>query len=150
MKVCFRCKQEKKLTELYRNCRKVDGRCPTCKVCMRDYESRRPSRNTYREDPEGQKRRVRRYQARRKYRVPEKLLDEVLHRAEHGTCEICGKAAPVDAYHKRHHIDHDHKTGEYRGILCKDCNRMLGSARDNPEILRRAVAYLEERAGRVY
>ena len=42
-------------------------------------------------------------------------------------------------------IDHNHNTGEFRGILCKTCNRALGLFRDSPAILRRATDYLETR-----
>lgn len=39
--------------------------------------------------------------------------------------------------------DHDHKTGEVRGALCKHCNDLLGRVRDNPAYFRRMIAYLE-------
>lgn len=40
-------------------------------------------------------------------------------------------------------VDHCHKTGEIRGVLCDHCNRMLGYAKDNPVILLRAIQYLK-------
>jgi hypothetical protein len=40
------------------------------------------------------------------------------------------------------HMDHDHSTGQLRGILCQQCNLMLGHAKDNLETLRAAIAYL--------
>jgi hypothetical protein len=40
------------------------------------------------------------------------------------------------------HIDHDHLTGELRGILCKGCNIALGVVRDSPDTLFRLAAYL--------
>lgn len=41
------------------------------------------------------------------------------------------------------HVDHDHKTGLVRGLLCQNCNIMLAHGRDNPDYLRSGAAYLE-------
>lgn len=38
--------------------------------------------------------------------------------------------------------DHDHATGQPRGILCNTCNSMLGHAHDNPDVLEKGAAYL--------
>ncbi len=40
-------------------------------------------------------------------------------------------------------IDHNHETGEFRGVLCKQCNRALGMFGDSPKVLRNALEYLE-------
>lgn len=40
-------------------------------------------------------------------------------------------------------IDHNHQTGEIRGLLCSPCNRAIGQLQDNPNILRKAANYLE-------
>ena len=56
-------------------------------------------------------------------------------------CEICEIEFPDT---KNQHIDHDHATGKVRGVLCASCNMMLGNAKDNPDILRRAVEYLNK------
>ena len=54
-------------------------------------------------------------------------------------CEICGiKEGKLC-------IDHDHVTGVIRGVLCHSCNSSIGHFRDNPELLRKAAIYLEER-----
>lgn len=42
-------------------------------------------------------------------------------------------------------LDHNHVTGEIRGLLCIKCNRGLGLFMDNPELLREAARYLERR-----
>ena len=57
-----------------------------------------------------------------------------------GGCAICGK--PQDQEKKRFPVDHCHKTGQVRGILCGNCNRALGLLQDNPSLLVRATSYL--------
>lgn len=67
--------------------------------------------------------------------------------AEQGNaCAICRD--PLDAHkrNRRAHVDHDHKTGEVRGILCGRCNPALGAFRDRPELLEAAAQYLRQRA----
>jgi hypothetical protein len=51
-------------------------------------------------------------------------------------CAICGAAENLG-------IDHCHTTGAIRGVLCGHCNSTLGFARDSPEILLSAAAYLK-------
>ncbi|MEV4708088.1 endonuclease VII domain-containing protein [Actinoplanes sp. NPDC049316] len=53
-----------------------------------------------------------------------------------GVCAICGGDDPQ-------HLDHDHRTGEVRGILCFNCNGGLGQFRDDPVLLADAIAYLK-------
>lgn len=57
-----------------------------------------------------------------------------------GVCAICGrppKNTPLN-------VDHDHKTGLVRGLLCWHCNsRVIGAARDEPSVLRKAAKYLD-------
>ncbi len=56
-------------------------------------------------------------------------------------CAICETAHSYDP-HKRLQVDHDHTTGRIRGLLCGNCNRFIGQARDDIGILRRGISYL--------
>ena len=55
-------------------------------------------------------------------------------------CMIC-KSPPG---HKSLHIDHDHKTGKVRGLLCHGCNTAIGLMKDDINILIKAIEYLKE------
>jgi hypothetical protein len=57
-----------------------------------------------------------------------------------GVCKICSR--PPRDKKKRLHVDHCHKTGKIRGLLCLHCNVMIGKAEDDPKRLERAAAYL--------
>jgi hypothetical protein len=69
---------------------------------------------------------------------PERLAELV--ELQDGKCAICRKGQNIKALA----VDHDHKTGAVRGLLCQRCNReILGAAFDSVSILRSAVRYLE-------
>jgi hypothetical protein len=62
--------------------------------------------------------------------------------AQNGVCAIC-LTIDVRAINTRNvHLDHCHKTGTFRGILCPNCNLSLGRFEDNPERLIRAAEYV--------
>lgn len=62
--------------------------------------------------------------------------------AQGGGCAICTSPVHPGKDLRRLHIDHDHETGRVRGILCANCNRVLGLVGDDPELLIRASEYL--------
>lgn len=59
-----------------------------------------------------------------------------LRAAQGDRCAICGNAEPQ-------HLDHDHKTGVTRQLLCQRCNQGLGLFRDDPKLLHAAAFYVE-------
>ena len=62
-----------------------------------------------------------------------------LFKKNDGSCEICGTK---DFGNKKPHIDHDHKTNKVRGLLCSNCNLLIGYAGENVEVLKKAIQYL--------
>lgn len=66
---------------------------------------------------------------------------------QNGVCATCLRPAPNgNRYHVRFFLDHSHATGRRRGLLCFNCNRGIGLFGDDPQVLRRAAAYLERYA----
>ena len=72
---------------------------------------------------------------------PYRQLYVDLFEAQQGLCGICKE--PM----KRPLLDHCHKTMEVRGLLCSNCNVGLGQFKDNPDLLKAALFYIENNAG---
>ena len=70
------------------------------------------------------------------YKTKYNLELEFVEEAKSRGCEICGTTEG------KLNVDHDHKTGEFRGILCSKCNWAIGLLNDNPELLLEAAVYL--------
>ena len=62
-------------------------------------------------------------------------------RLQLGLCAICLRALE-QGDPRGTHVDHDHQTNTFRGLLCGNCNRGLGSFRDSADLLNRAIEYL--------
>jgi transposase InsO family protein len=66
---------------------------------------------------------MRAYHLRRKYGLSQEDYDAMLL-SQNGKCKICGKNQSESV--RMFHVDHDHSTGDVRGILCNRCNTSLG------------------------
>lgn len=78
----------------------------------------------------------------KKYGITEDDYQALLQKQK-GLCGCCGRSATL--FRQRLSVDHDHKTGEIRGLLCIFCNRyVIGRYRrsDGTTILQKAIAYL--------
>jgi hypothetical protein len=82
----------------------------------------------------------RKYRLKAEYGITPEQYDAML-RAQGGRCAICLGREPGN-WHNKLVIDHDHKTGRVRELLCHNCNMFIGHADDDEGILRRAAAYL--------
>jgi len=74
----------------------------------------------------------------RRYGIDQIIYERMLKEQNH-KCAICGG---VNVSGRSLSIDHCHETGKVRGLLCSLCNTLLGVAKDNVRILRRAMEYL--------
>jgi hypothetical protein len=125
-KRCPDCGLTKPLDEFPRNRNTKDGRHPYCKPChnARGKESKQRLYGGSRH-----------YHLMRRYGIGADDFDRMVVE-QGGVCAICGRPDPE-------HVDHDHETGEVRGILCFNCNGGLGQFRDDVDALRSAAVYLE-------
>lgn len=133
MKICPNCKVEKHIEDYW----KGQSSCIDCTKYKQKnrWNSRTP------------KKRLEQH-LKYKYGVsPEEFLEAL--ESQNGNCAICEISLPdLFIYENRRRgyaIDHNHQTGEFRGILCLSCNTLLGMAKDDPEILKEAILYLEIR-----
>lgn len=71
---------------------------------------------------------------------------EALAEKQHGLCAICRRPETTVSKDGRQWtlaVDHDHKTGTVRGLLCTPCNRGIGFLGDDADLLLTAAAYLQ-------
>ena len=154
-KLCRKCNTVKPLSEFRKDGRKdkktkygVKYECEKCEIKRRKkyYKSnvekvKETLQKWQKENPEKyqehkKKERSRRY--KRKYGIDEDEYLEIVKKQD-GRCRIC-KRKP-----RRLVVDHDHKTGNFRGLLCHSCNVALGLAQDNTQTLLEMVKYLQNK-----
>lgn len=130
-KKCPRCGKDKSLEDFVRNRSRPQGRGSYCRRCHNE------DQRGWHESRGGRWRYLVRYRYGADSTVVERMLE-----GQGRKCAICRKRGAT-------HVDHDHDTGVLRGILCFNCNRMLGYARDDLIWFEKAIAYLEQHSGDV-
>ena len=82
---------------------------------------------------------------KKNYGLNLKEYNEIL-KNQNGVCLICGNKEITKGRHTDKiislSVDHDHKTGQVRGLLCYSCNVGLGAFKDDVQLLRNAIAYI--------
>jgi hypothetical protein len=71
---------------------------------------------------------------------------QFLHIIQQGRCAVCHNSEVIKVKSgttKRLSVDHDHNTGQIRGLLCSHCNHGLGNFKDSIEYLKAAIQYLK-------
>lgn len=164
MKKCSRCGEMKKADDFYvRGNGRLTSWCRPCHIKATDeYRSRDPQRwKAYQKQYRSERReQMVKYSQAYKLRHPDRVRDqwyrtnygiglaqyEAMLADQGGRCAACQEVPPSDAKkasQRMLNVDHDHETGEVRGLLCSRCNRILGFAEDRPAVLLALVAYLD-------
>lgn len=142
VKTCRDCGSSKPLSEFNAHSGSKDGRHYYCRAChairgRRNYEKRKAD----------QLDRFRHIE--RTYGISREAYTSMLERQE-GRCAICAES--FDTVNTRSPsapcVDHNHATGQIRGLLCNHCNRALGLFKDNPTYMKNAIRYLDNCHGR--
>ena len=120
---CKTCNREKELHLFYSTPKW------TCKSCFRKTDAYQNQRDRYLQD---------------KYGITVEEYN-VLLEAGKGSCWICGGKSGG----KNLAVDHNHRNGRVRGLLCKRCNSVLARMMDDGELLWKAYDYLGFDGGRV-
>jgi hypothetical protein len=111
---CRKCGISKPVTAFHKQGRR--GRHSWCKECFNAYARETRSRNYSSEQKQ-------RWNLSRRYKMTRQAVAAMLD-AQGGRCGIC-----AGQLHKPH-IDHDHRTGKVRGLLCHRCNIVIGGWED--------------------
>jgi hypothetical protein len=148
-KTCFRCEKTKPESEFYSTPNgRLQASCKKCHSDRRKAERRlKAARLLNGEETERDlrdRRKASEHQLKRSYSL---TLEEYEARfaEQKGLCLICGNPETMIRHGKlvRLAVDHCHRTGVVRGLLCSNCNRALGLLGDDPALARSAAAYLE-------
>lgn len=132
LKYCYSCEQDLPIKDFWADSSRPDGKCHKCKNCMRQRNT-----NYRKSNPE----KFAAYQLKnacKKHGI--KVSDfEWLKKRQKNLCAICQRP---QIRGKRLAIDHCHRTGRVRGLLCDGCNGGLGLFGDDPERLQAAIEYI--------
>ena len=162
MKICSCCKELKESNCFYKQNSAEDGLDPRCIPC-----SKKSKKETYKKTKEKAQLRTdrwknsnkqnvskhnKRYDIKKRFGLTLEEYDLISLRfwtEQNGCCAICGfeatsygKATAKDK--NTLHLDHCHKTGKIRGLLCMKCNSALGYFGDSSDTLYKAYIYLNK------
>ena len=140
MRTCKICNEAKPLTEFYQTVRNREpygyhGKCKSCYV-KKQQENYDPIKK-------------RDENLKRVYGIGIEEYNTLLEK-QNNRCAICestdpkgrksGRGGGVDVFY----VDHDHKTGNVRGLLCNICNRTMGYVGENSNVLEEMIKYLQK------
>jgi hypothetical protein len=146
-KECRKCGENKPVSEFPVNRKLKDGYDSWCKLCHREshreYQKNIPKEVQYARTKASTAKNPLRVRASDWKRQGINITREQylqMHEEQQGRCAICGRTE--EEIGRKFDVDHCHEGSTIRGLVCKQCNLMLGYARNNPQTLRKAADYL--------
>ena len=157
MKKCSKCKTLKHEKDFFKMAQQKSGLDPRCKPCSKEAKNlsiqkmksqdkdkwladqRRYYKNYKSKNPEKVSQKDKRVRLKSMFNMTLEEYNDILE-SQNGRCKICLKE-PVNISLC---VDHCHKTGKVRGLLCSNCNTGLGLFKDSTSNLQSAILYLIE------
>lgn len=130
-KKCGRCKHIKPHDSFTKDNSRPLGLSNNCKECDKDRRSKAHNKN-----PDKRKT----YKLKHLFGITLEQKMEILAK-QNSVCAICKGQKPSSP--EGWNLDHSHKSGKIRGVLCGNCNHGLGFFKDSKENLLSAILYLE-------
>lgn len=141
-KLCGKCRNILDISKFNKQKSRKNGLQLWCSDCIRIDKSRRYHGGR----SEIMKNQWRGYTLKRKYGITTEDYNKMAD-LQQGKCAICGEEQLTEnnQYNtKKLVIDHSHKNGKVRGLLCSECNNGMGKLKDSVEILKKAINYLKK------
>ena len=148
MKQCTDCKQTKTIDNFYKSHITPAGTQvykSRCKSCQQIKDRQRwanmsiEQKRKWQEKSNSDKDYHKNYRLTSKYNITLEMFNE-MYSNQNGRCFICEEAVSENEIR----VDHDHKTGKVRKLLCHNCNVILGHSKEKKEILMKCVEYLSD------
>lgn len=136
LKRCCRCRKHLPFERFNKRGRAKDGLHECCRECQKKHSKPRSEKGKPR-----CKQWIRARNLRINFGITPEEFDAILN-LQGGCCMICRTTEPKGKG-KGWCVDHCHKTGRVRGVLCAPCNFLIGLAQENERILMAAILYLE-------
>ena len=157
MKVCRGCNKNLDISEFYIQKKRKDGSIlykNYCKKCHNESNYKKYHSLTSEEKKKRNKRYKenvgaeyhRNWKLQKQYGITLEDFNNMIEKQDN-KCYICDTvfAEPSSrTFQNTPNVDHNHETGKIRKILCRDCNTMLGLAKENIQTLHNAIEYLGE------
>lgn len=134
-KLCTKCKRIKTQHRFYSDATKFDGLDSWCKSCRRKYK-----KDNKEYIASHRRKNARRYQLKHKFGMSKDDYKK-LYNKQKGKCGICKQHSK--SFTRDLCVDHSHKTGLVRGLLCHKCNASIGLLNDDVKLLLRAIDWIK-------
>lgn len=167
MRICNYCKTHKEFSEFHKDKSKKNGVVTICKECCsiknklyrlknievikhrkakyhseHSEEIRNKAKEWYANNKDKASATSREYRLKNKYGLSKEDYF-VLGEKQNWKCAICGSKDSRNKNSSNLSVDHNHITGEVRGLLCHPCNAGIGYLQEDIEIMKNSIAYLQ-------